>query len=233
MLKVNNLSAGYADVTILRDVSLEVETGQIVALIGANGAGKTTALKTISGLLKARTGSVHFDGKAIHSWPSHRVVAAGLIHVPEGRHLFPDMTVRENLELGSFRRGRSHRQASVKRVYGLFPVLEERKRQYAGTLSGGEQQMLAIGRALMSQPKLLMLDEPSLGLAPLLVNSIFDVIWEIRENGTTVLIVEQNAVQTLSLADMGYVLQNGTIALSGTGAELLENEEIRTAYLGL
>ncbi len=233
MLKVDNLSAGYGDVVVLRGVSLEVLEGQIVALIGANGAGKTTALRAISGLIKARRGSIFFEDQPIHTWTSHRIVDSGLIQVPEGRHLFPDMTVLENLEMGSFRRGKNRRRQSIERVFHLFPRLEERKRQIAGTLSGGEQQMLAIGRALMTRPRLLMLDEPSLGLAPLLVQSIFNVIKEIRESGTTVLIVEQNAVQTLGMADSGFVLENGEVALSGTGAELLKNEDIRMAYLGL
>ncbi len=233
LLKVENLSAGYGDVVVLRGVSLEVLEGQIVALIGANGAGKTTALRAISGLIKARRGSIFFEDQPIHTWTSHRIVDSGLIQVPEGRHLFPDMTVLENLEMGSFRRGKDRRRQSIERVFHLFPRLEERKRQIAGTLSGGEQQMLAIGRALMTRPRLLMLDEPSLGLAPLLVQSIFNVIKEIRESGTTVLIVEQNAVQTLGMADSGFVLENGEVALSGTGAELLKNEDIRMAYLGL
>ncbi len=233
LLKVENLSAGYGDVVVLRGVSLEVLEGQIVALIGANGAGKTTALRAISGLIKARRGSIFFEDQPIHTWTSHRIVDSGLIQVPEGRHLFPDMTVLENLEMGSFRRGKNRRRQSIERVFHLFPRLEERKRQIAGTLSGGEQQMLAIGRALMTRPRLLMLDEPSLGLAPLLVQSIFNVIKEIRESGTTVLIVEQNAVQTLGMADSGFVLENGEVALSGTGAELLKNEDIRMAYLGL
>ncbi len=233
LLKVDNLSAGYGDVVVLRGVSLEVLEGQIVALIGANGAGKTTALRAISGLIKARRGSIFFEDQPIHTWTSHRIVDSGLIQVPEGRHLFPDMTVLENLEMGSFRRGKDRRRQSIERVFHLFPRLEERKRQIAGTLSGGEQQMLAIGRALMTRPRLLMLDEPSLGLAPLLVQSIFNVIKEIRESGTTVLIVEQNAVQTLGMADSGFVLENGEVALSGTGAELLKNEDIRMAYLGL
>ncbi len=233
MLKVEGLSAGYGDVVVLRQVSLEVDEGQIFALIGANGAGKTTMLRAISGLIRSRTGKILFEGDPIHTWSSHRIVDSGLIQVPEGRRLFPDMTVLENLEMGSFRRGRQRRSESMERVFHLFPRLEERKRQLSGTLSGGEQQMLAIGRALMTRPRLLMLDEPSLGLAPMLVQSIFEVTKEIREAGTTVLIVEQNAVQTLAMADRGCVLENGEVVLSGTGAELLKNEEIRTAYLGL
>jgi branched-chain amino acid transport system ATP-binding protein len=233
LLKVEGLKVGYADVQVLHGLSIGVEQGQIVALIGANGAGKTTTLKTISGLLNLREGQILFEDQPIHSWPSHRIVEAGLIQVPEGRHLFRDMTVLENLELGAFRRGKRGKAKNLRRVFGLFPKLEERKGQLAGTLSGGERQMLAIGRALMTEPRLLMLDEPSLGLAPLIVLNIFEIIREIREAGTTVLIVEQNAVQSLTMADWAYVLENGEIVLGGTGSELLENEQIRTAYLGL
>lgn len=233
MLKIENLSAGYGDVVVLRQINLEVSEGQIVALIGANGAGKTTTLKTVSGLLRPSKGKIFFEGKPIHNWPSYRTVKAGLIHVPEGRNLFRQMTVQENLELGSFRRGRGARNTNLEKVFSTFPKLRERKEQTAGTLSGGERQMLAIGRALMSEPKLLMLDEPSLGLAPLIVRDIFHTIQNIREEGTTILIVEQNAVQTLKMADYGYVLENGEVVLSGSGEDLLENEEIRTAYLGL
>lgn len=233
MLHIENLSAGYGDITILRQLSLDVEKGQIVALIGANGAGKTTTLKTISGLLRATSGRIVFQGRDIQNWAPHRIVAEGLIQVPEGRHLFPHMTVLENLELGSFRRGRRDRQATLKVVYDLFPRLAERRGQLARTLSGGEQQMVAIGRALMTHPALLMLDEPSLGLAPLIVQNIFDVTRAIRDTGTTVMIVEQNAVQTLAMSDWCYVLENGRVILSGPSADLLNNEEIRTAYLGL
>ncbi len=233
MLKIENLTVGYADLVVLRQINMQIEQGQIVALIGSNGAGKTTALKTISGLLRARGGSVVFEGKRVTAWPSHKIVQAGLIQVPEGRHLFLDMTVLENLELGAYRRGGSDRRETLRRVFEFFPKLEERRGQRVGTLSGGERQMLAIGRALMGKPKLLMLDEPSLGLAPKIVIDIFRIIQEIREAGTTILIVEQNAVQTLGMADWGYVLENGEIVLEGTGPELLENEEIQTAYLGL
>jgi branched-chain amino acid transport system ATP-binding protein len=233
LLRVEDLSAGYGDVQVLRQLTMEVEEGQIVALIGANGAGKTTTLKTVSGLIRPRQGKILFDGQPLHQWPSQRIVKSGLIHVPEGRNLFSDMTVLENLQLGAFRRGRRDRNQTLKHVFELFPRLAERKSQMAGTLSGGEQQMLAIGRALMSQPRLLMLDEPSLGLAPLIVLNIFEIIREVREAGTTILIVEQNAVQTLAMADWGYVLENGEIVLDGSGKELLANEQIRTAYLGL
>ncbi len=233
MLEIESLSVGYGDLIVLRQVTLEIPEGQIVALIGANGAGKTTTLKTISGLLRAREGRIFFDGQAIHTWPSHKIVEVGLIQVPEGRHLFRDMTVLENLEIGAYRRGRRERHVMLKRVFEFFPKLEGRRGQTARTLSGGERQMLAIGRALMARPRLLMLDEPSLGLAPLIVADIFRIIQEIRRDGTTILIVEQNAVQTLGMADRGYVLENGEIVLGGSGADLLGNEQIRTAYLGL
>jgi branched-chain amino acid transport system ATP-binding protein len=233
LLKIEDLTVGYEDLIVLRQISMEINEGQIVALIGSNGAGKTTTLKTISGLLRAREGQILFEGSPVHSWSSDKIVKAGLIHVPEGRNLFRDMTVLENLELGAYRRGGSDRSEMLVRVYEFFPKLDERKNQRVGTLSGGERQMLAIGRALMAQPKLLMLDEPSLGLAPLIVADIFRIIQEIRDAGTTVLIVEQNAVQTLSMADWGYVLENGKIALAGPGPELLENEQVQTAYLGL
>jgi branched-chain amino acid transport system ATP-binding protein len=190
-------------------------------------------LRTISGLLRARGGKIIFDGTAVQNWPSDKIVKSGLIQVPEGRHLFRDMTVLENLELGAYRRGKKDRPQTLKQIFRFFPRLEERKNQQAGTLSGGERQMLAIGRALMAKPRLLMLDEPSLGLAPLIVLDIFRIIQEIRDDGTTILIVEQNAVQTLGMADWGYVLENGEIVLGGSGAELMENEQIRSAYLGL
>ncbi len=232
-MQIEAITAGYGDVTVLRDVSLSIDAGQIVALIGANGAGKTTTLRVVSGLIRPSVGRVTFDGQAIHSWGTDRIVGAGLVQVPEGRHLFTQMTVLENLELGAFRRGRRGRGDRLSQVLELFPRLAERRGQIAGTLSGGEQQMLAIGRALMTQPRLLMLDEPSLGLAPMIVRDIFNIVREIRDAGTTVLIVEQNAVQTLAMADRGYVLENGEVVLSGSGDELLENEQIRTAYLGL
>ena len=233
MLALKDITAGYGDVTILRDVSLTVPKGQIVALIGANGAGKTTTLRTVSGLLRPSKGTITFADEPIHSLPTHKIVDLGLIQVPEGRHLFPKMSVLENLELGSFRRGKTKRAETLDQVLGMFPKLEERRDQLAGTLSGGEQQMLAIGRSLMTLPRLLMLDEPSLGLAPLIVQDIFRIVQEIREAGTTVLIVEQNAIQTLSIADHAYVMENGEVVLQGTGEELLEDPQIRTAYLGL
>jgi len=233
LLQINGLYAGYGDVVILRDVSLSVDAGQIVALIGANGAGKTTTLRAISGLILARNGTIHFGDEEIHDWPSHRTVAAGLVHVPEGRRLFGQMTVRENLELGSIRRGRRRRQRTMDEVFELFPRLAERHAQLAGTLSGGEQQMLAIGRALMTRPRLLMLDEPSLGLAPLIVADIFRIVQQVRDAGATVLIVEQNAAQTLAMADRAYVLENGEIVLQGSGEALLKNAQVRNAYLGM
>jgi branched-chain amino acid transport system ATP-binding protein len=234
LLTIENLSAGYEDVRVLHDVSLHVSQGEIVALIGANGAGKTTTLRTISGLLRPRAGSIRFEGQSIHSWPPHRIVEAGLVQVAEGRKLFPALTVLENLEMGSFiRRAKRQRAETLTQVFDLFPRMAERRTQFAGTLSGGEQQMLAISRALMARPKLLMLDEPSLGLAPMIVADIFRVVQEINQDGTTILIVEQNAVQTLNMADRGCVLENGRVVLSGTGAELLQDERIRTAYLGL
>lgn len=234
MLKIENLRAGYGDIQILHDVSLEIAAGEVVALIGANGAGKTTTIKTISGMISAGSGRILYDGKDITHWPSHKIVAAGLVQVAEGRKLFPDLSVLENLELGGFLPSvRGNRPRNLERVFGMFPRLAERKEQFAGTLSGGEQQMLAIGRALMTEPRLLMLDEPSLGLAPKLVQDIFDVVQEINTAGVTVLIVEQNAVQTLKMAQRGYVMEHGHITLSGTGSSLLEDDRIRTAYLGL
>lgn len=234
MLIIEGLEVAYGDAVVLRDIALEVNQGEIVALVGANGAGKTTLLRTASGLHRAKSGSIHFEEQAIDRWHPHQIVDAGLVQVAEARKLFPHMTVLENLEMGSFiRRARIHRSESLERVLGLFPVLAERTGQDAGTLSGGEQQMLAIGRALMTQPTLLMLDEPSLGLAPLIVKDIFQVVEEISRDGTTILIVEQNAVQTLNLADRGYVLENGRVLMSAPSKELLADENIRTAYLGL
>lgn len=233
MLKVVGLHGGYGDLEVLFGVDFEVGEGKIVALLGANGAGKTTTLKTISGLISLTQGSVTFAGTDISKWPPRKIVAAGLIQVAEGRRLFADMTVRENLLLGTYRRGRSRTAESRTQVLTMFPRLEERLEQSAGTLSGGEQQMLAIGRALMSQPRLLMLDEPSLGLAPNLVAEIFQVVRRIADEGTTVLLVEQNAVQALQLADQAFVLEHGEVVLSGTGDELLGDERVKTAYLGM
>ncbi len=234
MLTLDNVQTGYGDVQVLFGVSIHIGAGEIIALIGANGAGKTTTLRTISGLMRSWEGTIMFDGQPIQRAPSDKIVASGLIQVAEGRKLFPKLSVQENLELGSFIRSvRKNRPQNMKRVYRLFPRLQERKSQLAGTLSGGEQQMLAIGRALMTEPRLLMLDEPSLGLAPMLVEDIFEVIKDINGLGVTVLIVEQNAVQTLEMAHRGYVLSHGVVELAGTGDELLNDDRIRTAYLGL
>ena len=234
LLTVKNISVAYGDVQALWDVSLHVQLGEVVALIGANGAGKTTTLKTISGLLRPRQGEVHFAGHPLHQMPAHQIVELGVAQVPEGRKLFPLMTVLENLQVGSQApHARRHRTETLAHVMELFPRLAERKNQLAATLSGGEQQMVAIARGLMARPQLLILDEPSLGLAPVLVQEIFRTIRRIREEGTTVMVVEQNVVQTLAIADRAYVLENGRMALEGTGQELLGNEHVRKAYLGL
>jgi branched-chain amino acid transport system ATP-binding protein len=234
LLQLAGVDVAYGDLPALRDVDLVVEPGETVSVVGANGAGKTTMLRTISALLRPRRGEVRFEGERIDRLPCHRVVERGVVHVPEGRKIFPSLTVRENLELGSYTRAAKARRAdSLERALALFPRLRERAGQAAGTLSGGEQQMLAIGRALMTLPKLLMLDEPSLGLAPLIVQEIFHTIAEINRAGTTVLLVEQNTRQALALSRRGYVLENGRVALVGSGAELLGNEHVRKAYLGL
>ena len=233
MLRIEDLRAGYGELEILHGIDLEVREGEVVALIGANGAGKTTTLKTISGVVRASTGSITFEGQGIHNWQPRQIVSEGLIQVPEGRKLFPELSVRDNLSLGSYRRGRSEADDTVDEVFELFPLLRERSDQTAGTLSGGEQQMLAIGRALMGKPRLLMLDEPSLGLAPMLVADIFEVVRDLRRRGLTVMLVEQNAVHALQLSDRGYVLENGSVVLEGTGEELLGDDRVRSAYLGL
>jgi branched-chain amino acid transport system ATP-binding protein len=234
LLQLAGVDVAYGDLPALRDVDLVVEPGETVSVVGANGAGKTTMLRTISALLRPRRGEVRFEGERIDRLPCHRVVERGVVHVPEGRKIFPSLTVRENLELGSYTRAAKARRAdSLERALALFPRLRERAGQAAGTLSGGEQQMLAIGRALMTLPKLLMLDEPSLGLAPLIVQEIFHTIAEINRAGTTVLLVEQSTRQALGLSRRGYVLENGRVALVGSGAELLGNEHVRKAYLGL
>lgn len=232
MLKVDNINVFYGAIHAIKGISLEVNEGEIVTLIGANGAGKSTVLKTISGLLRTKTGGINFLGKDITSTVPHKIVERGLAHVPEGRRIFLQMTVRENLEMGAYTRPSGDIEAELEKVYVLFPRLLERHKQVAGTLSGGEQQMLAIGRALMSKPKLLMLDEPSMGLAPILVEQIFTIIQEMNKAGTTVLLVEQNAQMALSIADRAYVLETGSISISGTGRELAESDEIRKAYLG-
>ena len=234
LLELRDLGVVYGDLPALSGVSMTVEEGEILTVVGANGAGKTTMLRTISGLLRARAGEIVLDGRRIDRMPSHDVVAGGVVQVPEGRKIFPSLTVRENLELGSYsRRARPHRDESLGRVFALFPILEERARQTAGTMSGGQQQMLAIGRALMAKPRLLMLDEPSLGLAPKIVQEIFRIIGEINRAGTTVLLVEQNTRQALGLARRGYVLENGRVVLEGSGRDLLGNEHVKRAYLGM
>ncbi len=232
MLKVNDINVYYGNIHAIKGVSFEVNEGEIVTLIGANGAGKSTILKTISGLLRSTTGSIEFLGHNISNTPPHKIVSQSLAHVPEGRRIFLQMTVQENLEMGAFTQDGSKLRQDLDDVYKQFPRLNERQRQIAGTLSGGEQQMLAIGRALMSHPKLLMLDEPSMGLAPILVEQIFDIIKALRDNGTTILLVEQNAQMALSIADRAYVLETGKIILSGTGQDLIQSDEIRKAYLG-
>ncbi|MGD1991720.1 MAG: ABC transporter ATP-binding protein [Anaerolineae bacterium] len=234
LLKVENLNTYYGHVQALKGVELEVEEGEIVSLIGANGAGKTTTLRTISGLIRPSEGSIIFDGKAIHGQPAHRIVEAGVCQVPEGRQIFSTLTVTENLNMGAYSLGgnREAVEQNRRRVFDLFPRLEERKGQLGGTLSGGEQQMLTIGRALMARPRLLMLDEPSLGLAPLLVKAIFDTIREINQGGVTILLVEQNARAALKVAHRAYVLETGRVVLSGSARELLQDERVRKAYLG-
>ncbi|HUH67242.1 MAG TPA: ABC transporter ATP-binding protein [Syntrophales bacterium] len=234
MLDIRNIDVFYGDVQVIWDISFNVKQGEIVALIGANGAGKSTTLKTISGILRPKKGEIHFNDIPIHKVEPYRLIELGMVHVPEARRLFVEMSVEENLDMGSLKgEAKKEREITKQLVFDLFPRLLERKRQLAGTLSGGEQQMLAIGRGLMSKPKLQMFDEPSLGLSPILVRDIFNVIKKIKEEGTTVLIVEQNVRQTLAIADRAYVLENGKIALSGTGTELLNNEHVRTAYLGV
>ena len=233
MLKVENLSVHYGMIQAVRDVSFEVNEGEVVSLIGANGAGKTTILRTLSGLVRPSAGKIQFLGKEIQKLPAQKIVAGGLSQVPEGRHVFPGLTVMENLEMGAFlKKNREENQANLKKVFSRFPRLEERKYQDAATLSGGEQQMLAMGRALMSTPKLLLLDEPSMGLAPIFIQEIFDIIQDIQKQGTTVLLIEQNANKALAISDRGYVLETGKIVLSGTGKELAASDEVRKAYLG-
>jgi branched-chain amino acid transport system ATP-binding protein len=231
LLDVADLEVKYGTIAALKGISFTVGEGEIVALLGANGAGKTTTQKTVSGMLRPSAGSITYGGRRIDGIPAHELIRLGICHVPEGRHVFPRMTVAENLDMGAFRFKRVD-QADLERVLELFPRLRERFRQQAGTLSGGEQQMLAIGRALMGKPKLLLLDEPSMGLAPLIVAQIFDIIREINSTGVTVLLVEQNAAQALALANRGYVLETGDIVLQGTGSDLLADDRIRAAYLG-
>ena len=232
ILKVEDINVYYGSIHAIKGVSFEVNEGEIVTLIGANGAGKSTTLNTISGLLHSKTGSVTFMGENLGKIPCHKIVSKGLALVPEGRRVFLQMTVQENLEMGAFTQGSKTLDDDLERVYQQFPRLKERMKQVAGTLSGGEQQMLAMGRALMSHPKLLMLDEPSMGLAPILVEQIFDIIRELHKAGTTILLVEQNAQAALSVADRGYVLETGKVVTTGTGHELLESPAIKKAYLG-
>lgn len=231
LLELSALEVRYGALPALKHVDLEVAEGEIVALLGANGAGKTTTLRTISGLVHPAKGTIRFAGNGIHHIPAHQIVALGIGHVPEGRRIFPRLTVMENLEIGAYQR-RGNLQGDLDRIFTLFPILKERRRQDGGTLSGGEQQMLAIGRSLMSRPRLLLLDEPSMGLAPLIVEAIFGIIGQIRSDGTTILLVEQNAAQALELADRGYVLENGAIVMADRAAALLDDDRVRAAYLG-
>lgn len=234
MLKVNGIDVYYGDLQALRDVSFEVNPGEVVSIIGSNGAGKSTILRTISGLLRSRTGKITFKDKDLTRARSSRIVEAGISHVPEGRQIFPNMTVLENLEMGAqFARTKKLMHQTLEQVYTFFPRLKERPEQKAGTLSGGEQQMLAMGRGLMSLPEVMMLDEPSLGLAPLLVSTIFEIIGQINAQGTAILLIEQNVYHSLKISSRGYVLENGQIALGGGGQELLDNPHIRKTYLGL
>ena len=232
MLSVYNINVWYGAIHAIKNVSFEVNDGETVALIGANGAGKSTTLKTLSGLLRSRSGSIKFMGEDLMHMPAEKIVQNGLVHVPEGRRIFQQMTVRENLEMGGYTRPKSEIPASLEEMFTRFPRLKEREKQIAGTLSGGEQQMLAMARALMSKPKLLMLDEPSMGLAPILVEQIFDIIKELHDAGVTILLVEQNAQMALSIADRAYVLETGRIAMTGEASALLKNDDVRKAYLG-
>ncbi len=233
MLKVDNIQVYYGAIHAIKGVSFQVEEGKIVTLIGANGAGKTTIMHTVSGLIKAQSGSVSFSNTDISNTRAHTIVEMGMAHVPEGRRVFAKMTVRENLEMGAYsRKDKGELDADFDMVYGRFPRLKERRKQLAGTMSGGEQQMLAIARALMSKPKLMLLDEPSMGLAPILVDEVFSIIKDINKNGTTILLVEQNAHKALSIADHAYVLETGNVVLSGNAKEMLTHDAVRKAYLG-
>jgi len=233
LLEVEDLKVAYGKIEAVKGISFSVEEGQVVTLIGTNGAGKTTTLRTLSGLLKPSSGKISFAGQPLATVPAHKIVAMGLAHSPEGRRIFPRLTIAENLQLGAFlRRDQAAVEKDMQRAYELFPILGERRKQAAGTLSGGEQQMLAMGRALMSQPKLLMLDEPSMGLSPIMMQKIMSTISELKAQGTTILLVEQNAQAALSLADQGHVMEVGSIVLSGSGEDLLHDESVRKAYLG-
>ncbi len=231
MLKIENLVVNYGGIEAVKGISLEVPDGSIITLVGANGAGKSTTLRSIVGLVKARSGSIQLDGEELLGQATTDIVSKGITLVPEGRHVFPDMTVLENLKIGAYLR-KDKLNDDIERIYAMFPRLKERSWQAAGTLSGGEQQMLAVGRALMTRPKIIMMDEPSLGLAPIIVQGIFDIIQRINKEGTTVLLIEQNANMALKIADYGYVMETGRISLKGTGAELLANEQVKELYLG-
>jgi branched-chain amino acid transport system ATP-binding protein len=234
LLELRGVEVAYGDLPALRGVSVSLDAGETLSVVGANGAGKTTMLRVISGLMRPRAGQIRLDGERLDGLPSHAIVGRGVVQVPEGRKIFPSLTVLENLELGSYvAAAKARRREGLEQVFGLFPRLKERERQAAGTMSGGEQQMLAIGRALMARPRVLMLDEPSLGLAPMMVREIFRIIGEINRLGTTVLLVEQNTRQALALSRRGYVLENGRVVLEGSGAELLGNEHVKRAYLGM
>lgn len=232
LLEVEGLRVAYGAIEAVKGIDFSVEPGQVVALIGSNGAGKTTTLRTISGLLRPSAGEIRFDGHVLNQMPAHKIVGLGLAHSPEGRRVFPRLTVADNLEMGAFVRKDADMAADRDRVYTTFPRLEERRKQQAGTLSGGEQQMLAMGRALMSKPRLLMLDEPSMGLSPIMMKLIFDTVAELKAAGVTILLVEQNAQAALALADIAHVVETGKIVLSGKGSDLLGNEQVRKAYLG-
>jgi len=233
-LEVRGVRGGYGDVTVLKDVSLDVHDREVVALVGANGAGKSTLLRTMSGLLRPTAGEIHFNGERIDHAPPHHVVELGFVQVPEGKQLFSQMTVEENLLVGAMcPRARGERQKSLQEVYGLFAEIADKRARQAGSLSGGEQQMVAVGRALMARPTILAMDEPSLGLAPVVVDRLFGVLQTIRERGMTILLIEQNVQQTLEMADRGYVMENGQIVLTGSGRELLGNEHLKTHYLGV
>ncbi|MFE6836068.1 ABC transporter ATP-binding protein [Streptomyces sp. NPDC057705] len=233
LLKVEDLKVAYGKIEAVKGISFEVNEGEIVCLVGTNGAGKTTTLRTLSGLIKPKSGTITFDGQPLAAVPAHKIVSLGLAHSPEGRHIFPRLTIAENLQLGAFlRTDKEGIEKDVQRAYEMFPILGERRKQAAGTLSGGEQQMLAMGRALMSQPKLLMLDEPSMGLSPLMMQKIMATIKDLKASGMTILLVEQNAQAALSLADQAHVMEIGKVVLSGTGRDLLHNEDVRKAYLG-
>ena len=233
MLEIRDLDVYYGMIQAIRGISFEVKEGEVIALIGANGAGKTTTLQTITGLVAPKKGSIYFEGQDITHVPAHKIVSMGMAHVPEGRRVFSQLSVLDNLKLGAYtRKDKNEIEETLARVYKRFPRLEERKNQIAGTLSGGEQQMLAMGRALMSHPKIILMDEPSMGLSPIFVNEIFDIIQEVSKSGTTVLLVEQNAKKALSIADRGYVLETGNIVLEGDAKDLLNNDRVKKAYLG-